>query len=124
MGRFSWSAASLGALVLSTLICSVLPAYLPKTSPNYDLNLFPEPARLQARAGNFYLRIMPLGASITYGDPGDPELEGRTYRKYLRDYLRNRGWQVNMVGSRKFGENFADNVGPTHRSSPYHASTY
>lgn len=111
MVKFNWRAAFLNALVISTFICSVLPAALPKTSPNYDLALFPEPARLQSRAGDFYLRIMPLGASITYGEPGDPELEGRTYRKYLRDSLRSRGWKVNMVGSRKFGQSFADNVG-------------
>ncbi|KAI8951129.1 hypothetical protein F4801DRAFT_546511 [Xylaria longipes] len=57
---------------------------------------------------NFYLRIMPLGASITYGEPSDPASQGRGYRKYIRDYLRFRGWNVNMVGSRNHGE-FADN---------------
>ena len=65
---------------------------------------------LKPRAGDFYLRIMPLGASITYGDPHPPDTGGRGYRKYLRDQIRFRGWFVNMVGSRRYGENFADNV--------------
>ncbi|KAI0517890.1 carbohydrate esterase family 3 protein [Xylaria bambusicola] len=51
---------------------------------------------------------MPLGASITYGDPAEPASMGRGYRKFIRDYLRFRGWKVNMVGSRRFGQ-FADN---------------
>ncbi|KAI1350842.1 hypothetical protein F5Y01DRAFT_315312 [Xylaria sp. FL0043] len=57
---------------------------------------------------DFYLRIMPLGASITYGEPSDPASLGRGYRKYIRDWLRSRGWNVNMVGSRTHGQ-FADN---------------
>ncbi|KAK5637685.1 hypothetical protein RRF57_013400 [Xylaria bambusicola] len=57
---------------------------------------------------SFYLRIMPLGASITYGDPAEKASLGRSYRKFIRDYLRFRGWKVNMVGSRRFGQ-FADN---------------
>ena len=60
-------------------------------------------------AKDFYLRIMPLGASITKGSSDAPELKGRGYRKYLRDKLRERGWKVNMVGSQKNGE-FNDNV--------------
>ncbi|KAI0967672.1 carbohydrate esterase family 3 protein [Xylaria arbuscula] len=51
---------------------------------------------------------MPLGASITYGEPSDPASLGRGYRKYIRDSLRFRGWNVNMVGSRNHGQ-FADN---------------
>ncbi|KAI1273788.1 hypothetical protein F5Y07DRAFT_402064 [Xylaria sp. FL0933] len=51
---------------------------------------------------------MPLGASITYGEPSDPASLGRGYRKYIRDWLRSRGWNVNMVGSRTHGQ-FADN---------------
>ncbi|KAI0811428.1 carbohydrate esterase family 3 protein [Xylaria sp. FL0064] len=51
---------------------------------------------------------MPLGASITYGEPSDPASLGRGYRKYIRDWLRSRGWNVNMVGSRNHGQ-FADN---------------
>lgn len=61
-------------------------------------------------AGNFYLRIMPLGASITRGSNDHPDLRGRGYRKFLRDKLRISGWKVNMVGSFRNGEQFSDNV--------------
>ncbi|PVH89001.1 carbohydrate esterase family 3 protein [Cadophora sp. DSE1049] len=63
----------------------------------------------QAAARDFYLRIMPLGASITRGDPhapGDPH--GNGYRKALRDKLRADGWKVNMVGNVNYGD-MADN---------------
>jgi hypothetical protein len=59
---------------------------------------------IEARAGEFYLRIMPLGASITKGDPASPGSNGNGYRKPLRDQLRFEGWQVNMVGSQLFGD--------------------
>ena len=52
------------------------------------------------RAGNFYLRVMPLGASITEGVASS---DGNGYRKWLRDTLRYNGWQVNMVGSKQNG---------------------
>lgn len=55
-----------------------------------------------ARAGTFYLRILPLGASITWG-MGSESAGGNGYRKYLRDALRYDGWNVNMVGSRSGG---------------------
>jgi len=55
---------------------------------------------LSTRADDFYLRVMPLGASITRGDPADPDdPEKNGYRKFLRDRLRFDGWKVNMVGS-------------------------
>jgi len=44
----------------------------------------------------FYLRICPLGASITNGYESS---DGNGYRKHLRDQLRWSGWAVNMVGS-------------------------
>ncbi|KAH7311059.1 putative esterase [Rhexocercosporidium sp. MPI-PUGE-AT-0058] len=44
----------------------------------------------------FYLRIAPLGASISNGYLST---DGNGYRKYLRDQLRFDGWPVNMVGS-------------------------
>ncbi|KAL1595344.1 hypothetical protein SLS60_010035 [Paraconiothyrium brasiliense] len=55
-------------------------------------------------AKDFYLRIMPLGASITEGVRSS---DGNGYRKYLRDQLRWKGWRVNMVGSKQNG-NMAD----------------
>ena len=79
----------------------------------HDLDMYDEhTASVMARqsAGNFYLRIMPLGASITRGSNDHPDLRGRGYRKFLRDKLRILGWKVNMVGSFRNGEQFADNV--------------
>lgn len=59
---------------------------------------------LSRRAGDFYLRIMPLGASITKGQPASPGSNGNGYRKPLRDQLRFEGWKVNMVGSQLSGD--------------------
>lgn len=70
-------------------------------SPSYEL------ASIVGRAEprDFYLRIMPLGASITAGDwahVDDPG--GNGYRKHLRDKLRFDGWKVNMVGNFNSGD--------------------
>lgn len=59
---------------------------------------------LKERGADFYLRIMPLGASITKGDPAPPDSHGNGYRKPLRDQLRFEGWKVNMVGSQLSGD--------------------
>ncbi|KAJ3552332.1 hypothetical protein NPX13_g11142 [Xylaria arbuscula] len=51
-------------------------------------------------AKGIWLRIMPLGASITYGlTSGD----GNGYREFLRDKIVDYGNPVNMVGSRRNG---------------------
>lgn len=64
----------------------------------------------RAKAQDFYLRIMPLGASITAGDPAAPgDNEKNGYRKYLRDQLRFNKWDVNMVGNFNRGT-MADDV--------------
>lgn len=66
-----------------------------------------ETSTVIARAGqDFYLRIMPLGASIT---EGVQSTDGNGYRKWLRQQLRWKGWKVNMVGSKQNG-NMADRV--------------
>ena len=57
-------------------------------------------------AKDFYLRVMPLGASITQGITSS---DGNGYRKWLRSQLRWKGWRVNMVGSKMDG-NMADKV--------------
>lgn len=61
-------------------------------------------------AKDFFLRIMPLGASITQGVGST---DGNGYRKLLRSQLRFKGWKVNMVGSKKNGE-MADNDNEGH----------
>lgn len=54
------------------------------------------------------LRVLTLGASITYGT-GSDDKGGNGYRMYLRDQLRYNGHQVNMIGSRQHGS-MKDNV--------------
>lgn len=63
----------------------------------------------RADAGDFYLRIMPLGASIVAGDYSE-DRAGNGFRKFTRDKLRDQKWKVNMVGDRNSGT-MADNVG-------------
>ncbi|KAJ5817786.1 hypothetical protein N7447_007794 [Penicillium robsamsonii] len=53
------------------------------------------------------LRILPLGASITWGLLSPT---GNGYRKHLRDQLRFDGWNVDMVGSRSNGDMEDDDV--------------
>ncbi|KAI0443096.1 carbohydrate esterase family 3 protein [Xylaria telfairii] len=50
--------------------------------------------------GGMWLRIMPLGASISYGVTSS---DGNGYRQYLRDQIVDYGNDVNMVGSRRNG---------------------
>ncbi|KAH8891447.1 hypothetical protein GQ53DRAFT_865088 [Thozetella sp. PMI_491] len=65
---------------------------------------------LDGRASDFYLRIMPLGASIVWGQAST---DGNGFRKYVRDQLRVSGWNVNMVGSVSSG-NMHDNQNEGH----------
>ena len=55
---------------------------------------------------NFPLRILPLGASITWGQKSS---DGNGYRGHLRDMLQKRSTVVDMVGTMKSG-NMPDNV--------------
>lgn len=100
--------AKLGLATLSlnlALSAYAYPANL--TSPNYDGQLL-----RRAEPRDFYLRIMPLGASITAGDPSPPDDDSNNgYRKFLRDKLRSEGWKVNMVGNFRRGE-MSDNASP------------
>lgn len=57
-------------------------------------------------AKDFYLRILPLGASIVQGYQSSDK---NGFRKYLRQQLRWKGWKVNMVGTKNDGD-MADNV--------------
>ena len=63
------------------------------------------PTLAQNAGKNVALRIMPLGASVTFGVGSTT---GDSYRKDLRDMLSKSGMEVNMVGQKKNG-NFADN---------------
>lgn len=58
-------------------------------------------SRARGFADGMALRIMPLGASITYGY-GSTDKNG--YRKDLRDRLEDHGNEVNMVGDNPAGD--------------------
>ena len=58
------------------------------------------------RADKVPLRILPLGASITWGVNS---ASGNGYRAPLRDRLTSAGWEVDMVGTKQHG-NMTDNV--------------
>ncbi|KAI1372883.1 carbohydrate esterase family 3 protein [Hypoxylon crocopeplum] len=81
---------------------------LPKLVALDDNGVLPresDEARAKGFANRLPLRIMPLGASITYGYGSS---DGNGYRKYLRDQLENNGNEINMVGSKTAG-NMTDN---------------
>ena len=89
----------LGVTLLSLASASL---FLPEESPtditsNDGYSFLDETPRLTPRDGKpFTLRIMPLGASITYGYQST---DGNGYRRWLRQQLRHSGWWVNMIGS-------------------------
>ncbi|KNG81650.1 hypothetical protein ANOM_009765 [Aspergillus nomiae NRRL 13137] len=89
----------LGVTLLSLASASL---FLPEESPteitsNDGYSFLDETPRLTPRDGKpFTLRIMPLGASITYGYQST---DGNGYRRWIRQQLRHSGWWVNMVGS-------------------------
>ncbi|KAL3462071.1 SGNH hydrolase-type esterase domain-containing protein [Aspergillus heterothallicus] len=61
----------------------------------------PTPRRLTPRQDlEVALRVLPLGASITFGSKST---DGNGYRKALRDAMRYAGHPVNMVGSQVNG---------------------
>ncbi|KAK4177001.1 hypothetical protein QBC36DRAFT_387041 [Triangularia setosa] len=63
---------------------------------------------------DFELRILALGASITWGQGSS---HGNGYRKYLRDLLRQAGYKVNMVGFKDHGHMKDNQVEAGHRSN-------
>ncbi|KFY70309.1 hypothetical protein V499_09272, partial [Pseudogymnoascus sp. VKM F-103] len=93
MVSFKIAYAKYGVLISLCASTVAIPFYSGNSS-------FPED--ISRRAANYYLRIMPLGASITKGQ-GVPGADNNGYRKFLRDQLRFDGWQVNMVGSQPGG---------------------
>ncbi|KAF5856297.1 hypothetical protein ETB97_007533 [Aspergillus alliaceus] len=56
--------------------------------------------KIETRADKVPLRILPLGASITWGVNS---ATGNGYRKPLRDQLTSAGWEVDMVGTKHHG---------------------
>lgn len=117
----------LGRLLLlhSCLVFAYPPSYTPlfnsdtgAVSTRYNSSHEGE-INKRADSRDFYLRIMPLGASITKGDfppKDDPHHNG--YRKALRDKLRFEGWKVNMVGNFNNWGDMADRVSSPSPSRP------
>jgi lysophospholipase L1-like esterase len=66
-------------------------------NPGSQLNIEERAALV---GGNVSLRIMPLGASITFGDGSST---GNGYRQFIKTLLENDGNPVDMVGSRRGG---------------------
>lgn len=117
---------------LGLIAASKLPSCLAYPTENANVATSPNPqyneGRLVRRAepGDFYLRIMPLGASITAGSNFAPDDEGENgYRKYLRDRLRADEWDVNMVGNHHRGT-MRDSVSstPNYPSCPADGPAY
>lgn len=105
-GPSSWAAGESGPGVVAPATLSVSePAEgLNVTSPYMNKD---DVNDLSTRAAaKFWLRVMPLGASITQGIQSS---DGNGYRKHIRDQLRFAGWNVNMVGSKQDG-NMNDKV--------------
>lgn len=91
-------------------LVAAIPSAWPAYNASAPTNSVLSSRELDGRAVKpFYLRIAPLGASITNGYLSS---DGNGYRKYLRDELRLEGWPVNMVGSINTGTmNDNDNEG-------------
>lgn len=81
--------------------------WAPDVIPNVTYADTVPQTNISRRADDFYLRIMPLGASITQGYGS---VDNNGYRKWLRQQLRFKGYKVNMVGSKQDGT-MKDNVG-------------
>lgn len=74
---------------------------------NDGINASEDASRLVPRAAkDFYLRVLPLGASIVQGIQSSDD---NGFRKLLRQQLRWKGWKVNMVGTKNNGD-MNDNV--------------
>jgi hypothetical protein len=95
----------LGSDVINSTSLDNFPTYI-GSSPNATLPNLPGGKLSRRATKDEYLRILPLGASITQGVDSST---GNGYRKPLRDKLRSEGWLVNMVGTKQDG-NMVDNV--------------
>ncbi|RDW68818.1 putative esterase [Aspergillus mulundensis] len=82
--------------------CVYIPVLITFLSQSVSARAVPHEHDLQLRQSpTVPLRILPLGASITWGMGSTT---GNGYRGPLRSQLRFSGWEVNMVGSKSNGE--------------------
>ncbi|KAJ6161239.1 hypothetical protein N7470_004635 [Penicillium chermesinum] len=91
-----------GRAFLATLICALLTSAVGSSLPEASaVSTDLDQHELQPRDDErFLLRIMPLGASITWGYLST---DGNGYRNWIRQKLRSENWQVEMVGSLRHG---------------------
>ncbi|KAE8379266.1 SGNH hydrolase-type esterase domain-containing protein [Aspergillus bertholletiae] len=75
--------------------------------PLYKGIFAPVKGHVTTRADKVPLRILPLGASITWGVNS---ASGNGYRAPLRNKLTSTGWEVDMVGTKHHGHMKDDNV--------------
>jgi lysophospholipase L1-like esterase len=88
-------------LLLTTLLASFPTSIFARPAPQTLVDLFlAEAASIANSNNNEFLRIMPLGASITAGQHSS---DNNGYRQALRTSLRNEGWPLRMVGNRIAG---------------------
>ena len=94
--------AGLGLVAVAQLpSCLAYPTA--NASLGHDLYYDNELIKREDEGKSFWLRVMPLGASITAGTNGPPGNDRNGYRKLLRDELVSQGWKVNMVGTFQSG---------------------
>ncbi|KAJ5081566.1 hypothetical protein NUU61_009830 [Penicillium alfredii] len=103
MDRASWISSRPLALVILWFLftCTVNAIHIPSNVKSLNSS----GSQFQKRDDKVKLRILPLGASLTWGYLSDT---GNGYRKPLRDQLRYDGYEVDMVGSKNNG-NMKDN---------------
>ena len=88
---------SAGAITIPSLSSSFIVSLLNKVLSLFGGASKPDPTGPQP------LRIMPLGASVTYGMGSSSVNYNAGYRGYLQNYLRSAGIKYDMVGSMKSG---------------------
>ncbi|KAF4983609.1 hypothetical protein FZEAL_1018 [Fusarium zealandicum] len=93
----------LTGLLLSAALPAIALPWLPTIPESPETLDYKSTIFARADPGDFYLRIMPLGASIVAGEYSQNDAKNG-FRKFTRDKLRQRGWKVNMVGNRNSGD--------------------
>ncbi|KAL5401076.1 hypothetical protein PMIN03_011830 [Paraphaeosphaeria minitans] len=89
----------------------------PNRASSQDIELFQPTLRISRdEHEQSPLRILPLGASITYGQGS---INGNGYRKYLEQMLQHAGLVVDMVGTVSAGK-MKDNQNEGHRGALVH----
>ncbi|CAG7955405.1 unnamed protein product [Penicillium salamii] len=90
--------------IKSVVLCTLLWAFSAFALVARDQNAYEQFSQshtaINKRADRVDLRILPLGASLTWGLYSESK---NGYRKSLRDALRFDGWEVDMVGSISHG---------------------